>query len=564
MIMKSGVFCKKCGVLCAAFFCFLLFPAAARGKNELAPPGSWVYDALASVALEEGRLDFCGRAPLSVGEIRFFLKEASYESLSAAGKMQYDRIESWCSYTPLEFGPDLLKLGLGLEMNAEGYYKQNDDLEWVFSRYDKKPLLYVPVKIEAADWFTMLFEARFAKNKNSMEENDGYTSIPLSADEIDINFPDTGYFSTSYAFSEETSLLFRLGSGASSFSRSLSGSIAQSEYFTGSSYAELGFYTPNFRYAMNVNQFNVGKYLYSHELSFRFFKKLLFSARESLLVYAPLELRYLNPWTIFHGFAAWRDYGHNESNTCDYLALKLEYAPVKCVRLYGEFAMTQFQTPYETGNFDDDTTPNGLAFQGGIESYIPFKDGYFHVWLEGTYTDPYMYIKESPDWSMVRNYRENLGDTKHVFYEWIGTPFGPDTAAGKLSFSYERPGRWSLGASYLLKACGEYSGTKVFRNMDWHEGKEFDTESEDALRDWAFPDSGSQGEQEAKRRQKLRTPSGTNEYVNVISLRGSFSPKETVTLVLQPSYTVAVNFNNEQGRTERGFEIAFAANIRFF
>lgn len=562
--MKSAFFFRKQNALSAFFFLILIFSAAARGKNELVSSGSWVYDALAAIALEEGRLDFTGRSPLSVGEIRFFLKEASYESLSPAGKAQYDRIESYCAHTPLEFGPDLIKVGAGLEMNAESYYKQNDDTDWVFSRYDKKPLLFVPLKIEASDWFTMLFEARLAKNKNSMEKNDGYTSIPLSADEIDINFPDTGYFSTGCQLAEDTAVTLRLGSGASSFARSLTGSIVQSEYFTGSSYAELGFYTPNFRYAMNVSQFNVDKYLYSHELSFRFFKKLLFSARESLLVYAPMELRYLNPWTIFHGFAAWRDYGHNESNTCDYLALKIEYAPVKFMRLYGEFAMTQFQTPYETGNFKDDTTPNGLAFQGGIESYVPYKDGYFHMWLEGTYTDPYMYVKESPDWSMVRNYRENLGDTKHVFYEWLGTPFGPDTAAGKLSFSYERPGRWSVGASYLLKVGGENSGTKVFRNLDWHEGKEFDTESEEELKGWAFPDSGSQGEEEAKRRQKLKTPSGTNEYVNVISLRGSFSPKENITLVLQPSYTVAVNFNNEQGRTERGFEIAFAANIRFF
>lgn len=545
---------------------YVPFFSFARGKNELVKNGHWIYDALAAVSMEEGRLDFTDRSPLSVGEILFFLDEAEYSSLSSAGKLQYDRIKNYCSQESFEFGPDFIKLGFEVELNAEGYYKQNDDLEWNYGRYDKGDFLYIPVKIEGADYFTMMFEGKLALNKNTKEDNDNFLSVPLAADEIDINFPDTGYFSTSHNFTENAALTFQIGRGASDFTRSLTGSIVQSRYFTGSSYLELGFYTPNFRYSMNVNQFNVDKYLYSHELNFRFFKKLQFTARESLLVFAPMELRYLNPWTIYHGFAAWRDYGSNESNTCDYLALKLAYTPVKFLRLYGEFAMTQFQTAYETSNFKDDTTPNGLAFQGGIESFVPCNDGYFHFWLEGTYTDAYMYIKESPDWSMVRNYRENLGDTKYVFYEWIGTPFGPDTVSGKLSIEYEKPAKWSLGASYLLKACGKNSGTKIFKNLGWHEGNEYVIDDSDDgkenRKNWIFPDSDSQGSDEAKKRQKASTPSGTNKYVNVVSLRGTFSPKENITFVFQPSYTFIINYNNESGRNENGFELAFAANIK--
>ncbi len=547
---------KKSILFCLFNLCIL--SSFARGKNELVNAGHWIYDALAAISMENGRIDFSDRAPLSIGEILFFLEEADYNSLSPAGKKQYDRIQAYCDYQGFQFGPELLKLGFELELNAEGYYKQNDDLDWIYSRYDKGDFLYVPVKLEANDYFTMVFDCKFGLNKNTKEEDNNYTSIPLAADEIDINFPDTAYFSTSKNLGDKANFTFQIGRGALDFTRSLTGSIVQSRYFTGSSYAELGFYTRNFRYSMNVDEFNVDKYLYTHELNFRFFKKLQFTVRESLLVYAPMELRYLNPWTIYHGFAAWRDYGSNESNTCDYFAFKLDYTPVKYLRLYGEFAMTQYQTPYETDNFDDDTTPNGLAFQAGIESFIPMSDGYFHIWLEGTYTDTYMYVKESPDWSMVRNYRENLGHTKYVFTEWLGTPFGPDTIAGKLSLEYEKPARWSIGASYLLKVCGVYSGNKLFKDLDWHEGKEYD------LNDgtWAFPDSDSQGYDEAKSRQDAKTPYGTNEYVNTIVLKGSFSPKENITFVFQPAYTFVINYNNEKGKKESGFEAILSMNIK--
>ncbi|WP_308687362.1 hypothetical protein, partial [uncultured Treponema sp.] len=158
-------------LLSVPFFSF------ARGKNELVKSGHWIYDALTAVAMEQGTLDFTDRSPLSVGEILFFLDEAEYSSLSSAGKIQYDRIKNYCSQESFQFGPDLIKLGFELELNAEGYYKQNDDLEWNYGRYSARDFLYVPVKIEGADYFTMMFEGKLALNKNTKEDNDNFLSV---------------------------------------------------------------------------------------------------------------------------------------------------------------------------------------------------------------------------------------------------------------------------------------------------------------------------------------------------------------------------------------------------
>jgi len=61
----------------SALLCFLLSAgalyAAPRGKQELVPAGSWVYDALTAIALEEGRADFSDNAPLSINEILLYL-----------------------------------------------------------------------------------------------------------------------------------------------------------------------------------------------------------------------------------------------------------------------------------------------------------------------------------------------------------------------------------------------------------------------------------------------------------------------------------------------------------
>src|SRR5574344_2617000 len=105
-------------------------------------------------------------------------------------------------------------------------------------------------------------------------------------------------------------------------------------------------------------------------------------------------------------------------------------------------------------NWPDNDTPNGLGGQLGTELYIPCGEGYVHACLEGYYADPFLYIKEDPNWSLVRTYSENING-KNVFYEWVGSPFGPDTIAGELSAGYEVPQKFSVDAKYLYMCRGE-------------------------------------------------------------------------------------------------------------
>ncbi|MCR5217507.1 MAG: hypothetical protein K6D58_02380, partial [Treponema sp.] len=230
----------------------------------------------------------------------------------------------------------------------------------------------------------------------------------------------------------------------------------------------------------------------------------------------------------------------------------------KYLRFYGMFAMTQYQTPYELENWPSDCTPNGLGFQGGAETYIPCRQGYFHAWLEGYWADPYMYVKEDPNWSMVRTYSENIGDMA-IFYEWVGSPFGPDTIAGELNAGYEIPEKWSLTGTYLFMAKGEYSGTNIFTEaLDWGG---VDTVCD--IDEWVYPDpNGAMGREEAKRRQSLTCPSGTPEYVNRISLRGSLCATPAITFMAQGAFTFVFNHDNNEGEFECGPEITFATSIK--
>ena len=74
--------CKKRIVTLLLLFTVSALYASPRGRNELVRPGSWIYDSLTAISLEEGRTDFSDDAPLTLGEISILLDEADYDNLS--------------------------------------------------------------------------------------------------------------------------------------------------------------------------------------------------------------------------------------------------------------------------------------------------------------------------------------------------------------------------------------------------------------------------------------------------------------------------------------------------
>jgi len=552
--IRSNNWTHFVAILSLLFISSPFVTAAPRSAQELVQSGSWIYDAVTALAMESGTVNFADCSALSIEEIKTYLQEIEYDFLSAAGKTQYDMIMSYFANNTWSADCGIVSVGTEPEVNVEGQYKSNSDLDWIFDRYARKPFIAFPLTLSLGDWVSMYSGIHFAQNKGVMSHDDNYINIPLSADATDINFPWNTYFSTGHKFNENAGVAFKFGTNPRSVGRTLTGSCIMSDYLTGATYAELSFFSSNIKWTTEAVQLNVDRYYYSHRIDLRLFKKVSFSVLEGTLTNAPLELRYLNPFTIYHGFTPWRDYGSNDSHNCEIMAFKAEYSPVKYLRFYGLFVQDQWQTLYERTNWPDDETPNGLGGQLGTEAYIPAGDGYFHAALEGYYADPFLYIKQSPKWSYVRTYSENIGDMA-VFYEWVGSPFGPDTVSGELTAGYEVPAKWSLNLTYLFICRGQYSDSSIFTKCGWG-GTELD--SDDSK--WIYPIKGATG---YIAQRDAVTPSGENpEYVNRISLRGTWHPASYLSVTLQPGYVFTYNNGHVAGETAQGFEAAVSISCK--
>lgn len=569
---------KKALFFSAVFFLFSsgIF-AEKRGAQELIRSGSKIYDLLTAISTETGIVTFYEQSPFSIAELKLYLNEIDYDSLSLPGKKAYDSILDYIGEEYLSYDSDILSLGIKPELNFESYYKTNESIDWNYNRFYRKPFFITPVTFSGKDYFTMTMDLPFSQNKGFINHHNNYINIPFLPEQMDINFPDNAYLSAGFPLTDKTGINFQLGRGSSDFGRSLNGSVIKSRYLTGINYGNFEIYSPNIRFVSNVSQYYVDKYMYAHQLDIRLFNKLQFTALESMLVYAPMELRFLNPYTIFHGMAPWKDYGSNESNTCAYMCFTANYTPIRNFRVYGIFAQDQFQTKYERDHWPDDVTPNGLGFELGVESFIPAGNGYIHTWAEGYYGDTYLYIKESPNWSLVKTYQENIGDIAD-FYEWIGCPYGPDTIAAKFFAAYEVPSKYEISITYLFKAAGEYSGTKIFNHekLKWG-GTDTDEDKIDYGTDgenWVFPvpddkrgDDGhiimTEKQKEAKRKQSLIAPSGIAEFAHIFSINAIYNINEKISLKFCPSMTVLINQNNIEGKKTFGSEVIASIGIKF-
>ena len=547
------------------------FSLFARGAQELVSSGHWVYDALTALSLEMGIRNFADSAPLTIAEITSYLLEIDYDRLSDAGKAQWQRIHDYIGAEGFTFISDAVSVSTEPSASLEGFYKTNDDIDWVYDRYSRDNLISLPVTISVKDWITLGSELHLAENKGVMLHDDNYTNVPTKDTDFDVNFPSYGYLSTGYAFTEKTGISFQLGMGEQSIGRTQTGSILLSDYMTGATFGKLSLYSPNFKYTFDTIQLNVDKYMYYHAFEARFFKKCTFTFMEATLTNAEWELRYLNPLMIYHGMAPWRDYSADDANNGEFMGLKLDWAPFRFVRFYGMFAMNQYQVPYERRDFPDSLTPNSLGGQVGVESMIPLGDGYAKIAAEGYYAQPTLYVKQSPDWSFFRTYTDNIGDNQ-IFYEWTGSPFGPDTIAGELSVGYEKPGKWSLDVIYLFLVQGDNAEKTIFYDAasdTWYSSTDNDNEdireaygTEATIPDnWAYPTKGGKS-------RDAQTPSGCPKYTHRVSVRGKWHANEWLTFTCQPSFVVILNNVgasgfHERGNTDFGFEIAASVSINF-
>lgn len=465
-------------------------------SQKLIPAGHWVYDAIAEIFLDAGEVSFATQsAPLSISELKSYLYEINFKSLSSYAKSQYNRVFDFFETETSFVKSGLIDFGGNIIVTAELYPKSNEKIRRQDRYFYKGNFLSLPAFLSVADNIYIESDFSFGKNYWASQAISNYFNLPINFDGVssawaaaEYDWPRTAYLSIGFPILSESVFNFRFGRGFQSIGNTQNGSILLSQNFETDFYSQLSFFSPNIKYTLDVTQVDVLQYMYSHKMEFRFFDKLALTLFEHAYVAAPFELRYLNPFMVLHGFSFWHSYEQGDEQTCAYIGANVDFTPIKNLRLYVLYAQNEIRAPDET----DMTLPDSYGVQVGAETVFPLRNGALKGGVEAMYASPWLYIKHTPDNSLVRIKRQEVSllHGKPVT-SWMGTPFGPDSIAASIKVGYEIPAKWSVFLDYLFLAQGSNS----FADLVFVK----DNEKKDILTDPYYPATigGQEGTEKA-------------------------------------------------------------------
>lgn len=546
--MKSLALKKFFIGIYALLFSFNVF-CVTRGGQDLILPGHWVYTSLHIVEQEVGRVTFGDQAPVSINELRTYLEDIDYERLSAPGKIHYEKIINYIQDKTWSLNVGVFSIGTEPSVNPEGFYKSNADIPWINDYTKRQALLDVPIKFSISDYLSVYMGLQMSQNYTARFRNDNYFNQFFTIDTLDPVLTHENYLSAGYCWNNNVGVSLVLATGTQSIGNSLMPSIIMSEYLTDAPYLNLRVYSPVFNYDLNVTQLTHQTFFYTHRIEARFFKMINVSVLEGVLPYNTFDLRFINPFGVYHGYGLFNEFpGYCSS----YLGFKVSITPCKYLRIYGLYSQNEHTMKSEKDS-GDNSTPEGSGFMAGIESYIPAKKGHFHAGVEFYYTNPYLFIKGNPNVSFAKVFGEMVASSPD-YYQWVGSPLGPDTLAFQVAFGYEKPsvdaGAWSINCIYNFAAAGEFSGDRIFKNAGWKSNGSYDESA------WVYPSNPTY-----KDGANFSAPHGIVEYRNSLYVCGSWQPLRWLTLSLQPGYTFIYNYGHETGAIRQGFEISFTTKI---
>ncbi|MDR0402596.1 MAG: hypothetical protein LBH35_03300 [Treponema sp.] len=519
-----------------------LFPLP---PQKLLYSDDWAYEAL-SILSREQQIVFFADSVISVAQMESFLEAIDEERLSESGKELLQRLRTYLERSPwIGVKSGSLSAGIDLTLQGETYYKSSPNTPWIHDYHSRNPLLQLPANISLGPYVNLELVPFAGQNEYAASLHNNYINIPYNpVDQFDIHFPRRSYLSIGIPLKEASGIHFAIGMGEDFLGRTRTGSVILSDHMNKVTYAKLSLYSSSLKYAVEVKQLEVNKYQYMHYLHIRPHRIFSLTFTEGVMVNAPLELRFLNPVTIFHGFESYKTYEDYDtelnaqvadhsggSRIGSYFGAKIEFQPFKNVRFYGLFAMDQLQLGIEKRNWASSLTPDALAFQAGTEMSVPVSGGYWNFGLEGVYTYPYMYVLHNEKWSFVKAYPEIDNITVR---NWAGSPFGPDTIAGAFWAGYAAS-RWSLTFSFVFAAQGERSGTDVFETGNYMPSP--------AVYDVVVP------------------PTGVPVYTATAGLFWEWRPRDWITVRFEPGYRFVNNSAHVTGQKAYGFEAALSVKF---
>lgn len=267
--------------------------SATINDTQIIKSDHWIYDTVYTLYTRTGRTCPASSFPITVGELKFLLRQIDVAELDDSTSRLYNEAHSFLyddadligrffSDEPDESASDAtgstndgFKISVAPKLTPEAYVKSNDSVSWFFARQD--PYLIdnfgtLPVCIGFGNLITIETDLFYGKNRSEARLNDNWTNLPLNG-RFDYLYPRFAYGSTGI-FHENWGVSLHIANEGLTLGKTLTGSVIYNRTFETASYAELNIYSNWGTYALDVSQVDYNRFMYLHHLEIHPFKQL--------------------------------------------------------------------------------------------------------------------------------------------------------------------------------------------------------------------------------------------------------------------------------------------------
>ena len=389
-----------------------------------------------------------------------------------------------------------LKLGTNIQFNIANYkdFDFNDS-----ENKDRRNEQMIPYRYEDAA-LSLTPELYFGKNvfmeSDFALKNNDHHMFESSFGWLLTDYNGFSFFGSKYATAYAPELPYRAGIAFSndyfnfivgryphSIGSGITGNLIIGDNFIYQEISNLSFVSNLFTYNMSITRFDQQtepdannittmsrnefrgdqQFRVNHRFDINLFNKVRFAVDMATIYNSTygFDVRFFYPFVIGHNYYNYDNYVEkkifDEANNL--MGFTLEATPIRGLSLSVQFALDQFQTFFE----DKTSVPSAYAVLANIKYTTTMGNGTFNTWIEGVYTNPYIYLNGKLDDKGNYDYNLDYIVGYHVQYVsdigYSGYQFGPDSLVLSLGCTYDAFTNWNIGGSLMYKASG-YKGFK--------------------------------------------------------------------------------------------------------
>lgn len=463
--------------------------------QQILPIEDKIYDYIDLVYILDSKIPPTSAKPYSIGQMKLYLNEINYNSLSKTGIKYYnyilerldeeDNLFKLDDYSSLDFNATS-----GLEMYS---HTNTEDVttfrDWIYDQEDRMPLLKLGLTLSVDDIFFTSSELQYMQGKYEPSDEAGYyledsdfitkygdvngeTSIALTDNKITYNILTNQYnkiFSTNIPIASKyidfdtpkrsiisiggKNINFNYSKDKINWGNSIIGNFIYDDHIK-NNFVNLKVYSQKFNINNTIAFLNTKtssgedadteiKMFLAHRLEFMPFDFFRFAVSENVMYQNDMNsFLYFNPSYIYHNI--------NMRGMFNAIAsLETEVLLFNRVNWYSQFVLDQARAPNES-----DSQSGAWGLSTGLNYIVPVNNDILSLSVEGLYTLPCLYRRDIVDF-IVFDRTFVINQSYVIEPTYIGYSEGGDTVAFKIQAEYDRLNKFTALLYYSLTIKGE-------------------------------------------------------------------------------------------------------------